>query len=62
MMWLVKHRKGTCALKYQRRTKAPPDGTTSVPTLCEEFVILPLGFSQGTPDCETCLRILKARR
>ncbi len=55
-MWVVKHREGTCALKHQRRKKAPPEAVMSVPTLCGHFVILPWGFAgpDEDPTCAAC--------
>lgn len=53
--WLVRHRDGSCATKTGMR---PAESAASVPTLCGQFVILPMGYEQGDPDCDECASLL----
>jgi hypothetical protein len=56
--WSVEHRDGLCATKTGMR---PAENAASVPTLCGQFVILPIDYSQDEPDCPECIASLIAR-
>ncbi len=60
MAWTVRHHEGSCALKHQNRKRPPPESVTSVPTLCDHFVILPFVFDgpDAEPDCKQCVEKL----
>lgn len=54
--WLVKHRGGWCAAKINQKHD---EAAWSVKTLCNHFVMLPLGTRFGTPNCRDCLAIME---
>jgi hypothetical protein len=50
--WTVKHREGSCAVKDGQQ---PEPDAMSVATLCDHFVVLPMGSEFGHPDCKACI-------
>lgn len=54
--WCAKHRDGWCAAKSNRKWD---EDTWSVPTVCNQFVIGPLGCKRGEPSCLECREILQ---
>jgi hypothetical protein len=56
--WLIKHNRGWCAAKTNRKWD---ESAFNVETLCDHFVVLPLGCKRGEPTCEDCLRKLYRR-
>jgi hypothetical protein len=54
--WCVKSRDGWCATKVNRQ---PPEGATSVATLCQHFVVLPGGYERREPTCRDCIKVMR---
>lgn len=54
----VQHREGWCATHDGRR---PNEAESNVPTLCNRFVVCPMGFEKMEPTCLACVAVLVAR-
>ena len=57
----VRHQDGWCATKSGHVAR---ESTTSVRTLCDKYVVLPLGGEVRSPTCSECRQVLerKAKR
>ena len=53
IVWCVRHRDGWCACESE-----PKEGETNVPTKCDHFIWLPMGFEKREPTCPDCLKAL----
>lgn len=50
-VWCVKHNDGWCAIIGNF---LPEEWATNIATVCNNYVIIPLGFERREPDCKEC--------